>query len=391
MKNIIYIGGFELPNKNAAAIRVLSNSKILRELGYNVILLGVNKSQRPDSGLIKSEEDWEGFESYTIPYPNTLKAWFSHLIGCRHQYQFLKEQKDIHAVIYYNFPFMATLRLSKLMKGKNAKNISDITEWYSAKGMGLVKGGLKFLDTNLRVKRIAKECDGIITTSKYLTNYYNSLNLKTLELPTLFDSVDFAMPNRQKNSSKVLFLYVGSPFEVNRAIKDRSSVKERLDIIVKSFALQPHSTFELQIVGVSLEDYLRVYPEDSIVIERMSDDIKFLGRIPNDEVKKILNFIDFTVFFRDENQVTLAGFPSKLAESITAGVPVVTNYMVSIEPYMSNEAIFCAERTKESSLISNCINLSTEKINNLKKYAYESKTFDYREYVESTSKFFKEI
>lgn len=43
---ILYVGGFELPDKNAAAHRVLSNAKIFRELGYNVFFaeLTVKKS-----------------------------------------------------------------------------------------------------------------------------------------------------------------------------------------------------------------------------------------------------------------------------------------------------------------------------------------------------------
>ena len=40
---ILYIGGFELPDKNAAAHRVLSNAKALRDSGKNVILVGINK------------------------------------------------------------------------------------------------------------------------------------------------------------------------------------------------------------------------------------------------------------------------------------------------------------------------------------------------------------
>ena len=34
---IIYIGGFELPDKNAAAQRVIGNSKALRDLGYETV------------------------------------------------------------------------------------------------------------------------------------------------------------------------------------------------------------------------------------------------------------------------------------------------------------------------------------------------------------------
>ena len=46
MKTIIYIGGFELPDKNAAAQRIIGNSYALKELGYEVIFLGVSKSKK---------------------------------------------------------------------------------------------------------------------------------------------------------------------------------------------------------------------------------------------------------------------------------------------------------------------------------------------------------
>ena len=38
---VLYIGGFELPDKNAAAQRVLSVGKALREIGYKVFYLGI--------------------------------------------------------------------------------------------------------------------------------------------------------------------------------------------------------------------------------------------------------------------------------------------------------------------------------------------------------------
>ena len=38
-KTVLYIGGFQLPDKNAAALRVLGNAKILTELGYRVVFL----------------------------------------------------------------------------------------------------------------------------------------------------------------------------------------------------------------------------------------------------------------------------------------------------------------------------------------------------------------
>ena len=42
---ILYVGNFELPDKNAAAHRVVNNAKIFRELGYRVALLGTVRGE----------------------------------------------------------------------------------------------------------------------------------------------------------------------------------------------------------------------------------------------------------------------------------------------------------------------------------------------------------
>ncbi|MCC8151715.1 MAG: hypothetical protein LIO96_09760 [Lachnospiraceae bacterium] len=70
---IIYVGGFELPDKNAAAHRVLSNGKILTELGYRVVFLGISHVNKE-----VERNEYEGFEYWAIPYPQGLLkfAWF---------------------------------------------------------------------------------------------------------------------------------------------------------------------------------------------------------------------------------------------------------------------------------------------------------------------------
>ena len=40
-KSILYLGGFELPDKNAAAQRVMANAKLLGEMGFDVSFIGI--------------------------------------------------------------------------------------------------------------------------------------------------------------------------------------------------------------------------------------------------------------------------------------------------------------------------------------------------------------
>ena len=53
-KQIIYWGGFELPDKNAAAHRVMANAKLFRQFGYEVVFLGMSSEQF--TGLRKALE-----------------------------------------------------------------------------------------------------------------------------------------------------------------------------------------------------------------------------------------------------------------------------------------------------------------------------------------------
>ena len=45
-KTVLYIGGFELPDKNAAAHRVVGIAKGLKTLGYNVVFLNSLKNYK---------------------------------------------------------------------------------------------------------------------------------------------------------------------------------------------------------------------------------------------------------------------------------------------------------------------------------------------------------
>ena len=48
----------------------------------------------------------------------------------------------------------------------------------------------------------------------------------------------------------------------------------------------------------------------------------------------MLKCADFAMFLRDDNRVSRAGFPTKFVESISAGVPVITNKTSNIEDYL---------------------------------------------------------
>ena len=99
------------------------------------------------------------------------------------------------------------------------------------------------------------------------------------------------------------------------------------------------------------------------------------------------------VLFREPNRKNTAGFPTKIAESITAGVPVITNPTSDIEKYIQNgkNVFILNDYSKENIIlfIQNCIlKLKEEDLNNMKNNAKETSIYFDWHYYKSTFKQF---
>ncbi|MCS4281747.1 hypothetical protein M2396_000012 [Pseudomonas sp. BIGb0278] len=390
---VFYIGGFELPDKNAAALRVIANGKILRSLGYEVVFVGVDSSLRAGSDAQRAL--YSNFECWSVPYPKTSVEWVRYICGLQSVMGVLRKSRTdkMVAAICYNYPAVASLRIRQHCRKFGMKFIADATEWYDASGGQLVHRLIKFADTGLRMHLVNQLCDGVFTTSKYLTDFYSKRGKTTVELPTLFDATVFSAPPLRDPESPKKFIYVGSPFDVGRVNRDRTNLKERLDSCIELFyeLYLKGKIFSFDVYGILEADYLKVFPEHVSVLKKMMGAVRFHGRRPNAEVLSFIAQSDFSIFFRDKTRVTLAGFPSKLAESITIGTPVISNTMMSLEPYSDAPGVMLFEKGGAVRGVESLIDLSSDGVDQLKRRAFESKTFSYEQYVYAVSDFIEKV
>ena len=94
MKTIIYIGGFILPDKNAAAHRVVANAKIFRDLGYRVVLIGVSEQMK--QGILECPPYLDDIYMYSIPYPQSSWEWAKYnfdITSFKHIYEAFENGK----------------------------------------------------------------------------------------------------------------------------------------------------------------------------------------------------------------------------------------------------------------------------------------------------------
>ena len=401
-KTIVYIGGFELPDKNAAAQRVIANGKILRTLGFNVVYVGIDKTLQPNFNILDTKKNHFGFESWSISYPSSKFEWIKHLTSIR-QLKLLfiyYGYENLKAIICYNYPAIAQLKVQSLCRRNKVACVADATEWYGSSGAGFLFKLIKWLDTTLRMRYVHSRADGIITTSNFLSDFYKSSGKPIVELPTLYDKelLDVIPKISRTNHNDIIyFTYAGSPFNASRAKNEKRSIKERMDLVIKlMFSLcQQNIKFELNIYGVTNEDYCGVYLEDISKLEIMKDCVNFHGRKSHAEILTSIKSSNFTVYFRDIDRVTIAGFPSKFAESISCGIPVITNRTSNIDSYIkaSEIGVFVELDEEEKWLreISVVLMRGGSAIHKLQQNCEQYVGFDYRTYVSQVGHFFERV
>lgn len=315
---ILYIGGFQLPDKNAAALRVLANGKILRELGYKVIFVNA----LADGGQAQAVlVNYEGFECIEYRREPQSKYLFS---GRR--IQSLIEEYRAGCVIAYNYPAVALNSIQRFCKKNGVKCYADATEWYVPTG-NIVFRAVKGFDSEFRMKYVHPRLDGIIAISDYLYRYY-SARVKTVKIPPLVDldedkwSAEAVKDCLLNTDNDVLSLiYAGTP----------SAQKERLDVIVDAIekTAEKRSIF-LHVIGITKEQFETMYHKKCT-----GSYVKFWGRMSNRQVIQMTKEADWTIILREQNKVVKAGFPTKIPETIACGTPVIANKFSNIEEYLN--------------------------------------------------------
>lgn len=360
-KSILYIGGFELPDNNAAAQRVLSNAKLLREIGYDVNFIGISK----DISSAKLVVD--GFGSHPIPYPSSTIQWVHHVLTFIDT-DIILRYKPSH-VILYNFPAIASLRILIFCHRHGIKVIHDTTEWESNSGWSPASL-IRKLDVNLRMRYCLKKMDGIIAISRYLYNYYKSYTNTVLVPPT----VD--LNDRKFHRDRVLaasnnlrkLVYAGSP--------GLSPSKDRLDYIIEE--VNNFSNIQLDIVGISKEQFLQIFG----VNLKIGKNVVFHGRRTHAEAIGFVCNADFQFLIREQTLKNMAGFPTKFVESMSCCTPIIATLTSNIGDYIQDgiNGLVVSEKCPLKEVLQKVVSMSVDEIVNMKKSCKTFDGFDYHRY-----------
>lgn len=364
MANILYVGFYTLPDKEAAANRVINNAKALRKAGNEVFFLDEQEACTYD--FPENEHNVLGFRTWSVQRPSNFRGLLKKMTSIKNVVMLIEKINDIDAVIVYNYPSIAMFKLTNYCKKKNIKIASDCTEWYSGKDYRFPMNILSACDSFLRMRCIQKKLDGIIAISKFLCNYYKKCE-NVIFVPPLVDKEDeiWRQERYEFDKQKLNLVYTGN----------LGKSKEIFLPIIKALEESVNkNNIVLRIVGATKEQFLELCPDAA---EKLNDSILFYGRVSHAESLKILLSSDYMVFLREKNRVTMAGFSTKFVEAVSCGTSVITNNTGDLKEYIQKlDCGYILENVIDLKSIFDKNITEMKKKNNL----YDMNLFDYREY-----------
>lgn len=351
MSTIIYYGGFTLPDKSASANRVVSNGKLFNKLGYKTIFIGA----APDGENFEDIRPVNGCKNmFEQAHPKTSSEWIKRMFSVEAIEKAVKENPDTERIILYNVPFFTLIKARKVFRKKGIKVCYDCTEWTKDTDGSFLKRVFKIFDEILISNFAHKVADGMIAISRMMEKKYRkSKNL--VVLPPLVDINDSIWHQQTENRDGVFeFCFAGIP----------DGKKESLDKAVEAFCSINKKNTRLRIIGITEDDYRRIYP-DSYIPKNVRNKIVFMGRLSHEETIKYVLGCDCYIFIRRSDKRNNAGFPTKFAESYTCGVPIITTNVSDVGEYI--------KKSGKGSLLKY---MSAESIAEAMLYQIENKTDD---------------
>lgn len=388
---ILYLGAFRLPNCDAAAPRVLNNAKAFRNVGHSVSFISWGGKYRESDLCEDSKYRVYGFEYVITNELSSNGSLLQRLMSKYHRgdktmsiLQSLEQKPDL--IIMYNAGYKQTHMMLRFCAQRKIKLANDITEWFANKELHL----LDLLPNYLNLVQMQRKVKNKIVISSYLDKYYPESN--NLLLPPMCDPgekkwSDTVEDERVKPFDGVTLIYAGTP-----ARKDclHSAIRAVNQLIIDGAKMR------FIILGTSREAYIGQYSH-LLKTNVIHENILFLGRVSQDLIPAYYKIADFMILLREPNRKSTAGFPTKFAESMTAGVPVIANLTSDLGQYLHDgKTGFIVNGYEYNDIIqvlrNKVITIDKNKIRQMKKETMKiSESFHFNTYSDNVSSFMNKL
>ncbi|MCK4462986.1 MAG: glycosyltransferase family 4 protein [Candidatus Omnitrophica bacterium] len=318
MKNILYISydGIEEPLTKS---QVLPYLREFSKKGYKICLLTFDKEKSKDKSLIKSKLNNDGIDWNNLRYhkkPTLLAKVFDILIGFLVSTIIIRRKKInlVHARSYVSCLIAYMLKkFSRIpyifdIRGLLADERVDSGDWLPSSAV--------YRLTKRIEKTLFKNADFVVVLTKKGKEIIRQnflCNAKKIEvIPTCVDLNRFTASDKNERNGVFRLVYLGS-------IGTWYLLNEMLDF----YATLKKNVKNAQFVFINQKENKEIIK--SLGLEVLNGDDVEIIKSDYESVGSVLKGCTASIFFIKDTFSKKASLPTKFAESLAAGLPIVTN------------------------------------------------------------------
>ena len=320
---VIFVTNSYFPYGQAYSQRALNLSRIFRECGYTVKIIADCTKEKNEG-----QNFFDGFEYFIAGDNSKAGRYFNNKKNCLKILKKLVNDDNVKAVLISGGTYDRFDLVRDVCTKKGIPLILEVCEWYDIASFKLGKLDFRYNQFNKCITKSFFKADAFITISRMLEEHFKYSGKPTIRIPTVIDCDEFEYSEKTDNS-KIQLIHAGTAVGKQRKEMFR-------EIMVALADYKQNCPFEYTIFGSNKKTVLENIGNDTELLESLSDTVKIVGRIPQKEMLQKYCEADFSIFVRPDRRSSHAGFPTKLAESMAAGTPVIANDTGDIGLYLKD-------------------------------------------------------
>lgn len=374
---ILYSMSAMYPFGTPYAARVTNICRLLRSLGHEVVLFCDYYSEN-----VSNEQFCERYENVEVRYTSRQRDTWAKLTVMHRTPKLIERYIREHKIdlIISSSAANRFERIRSIARKSNIPLILEINEKYHFTNWELGKFDPRYFEFKRCWERHYKTADGFLTISTFLQNEFLKTGKPTVRIPTIMD-VEFnknLANTYEKKEDSVSYNFSGGLGGGKDLLGEFISVLEsNNDSLKKNHTVDIYGPSETEVIQQTQQFGISVLNPKRVHVH---------GRIPQKEVPKAIAMSEFGLILRPNRESSDAGFPTKIAEYMSIGTPIIANKTSDIAMYIKDgENGFLLDDLKMDTIrtvIQRIDRLSDVDYQRMRHAAQEQarRVFDYREY-----------
>ena len=322
--HVAYVVSFAFPNMSAGTRRVIGISQALVHAGIDVTIYSAGDGNGSAANLAGLPNNVSVFYSGDRSNNSLLSARLipPFFFGRKMSKILSKRRHHFDTMLLYSGYTPMLLRLLLLGIRFKKRLFFDAVEWAST-GKALWKSPY-YANVEFAMRFLVPRCAGVICISSYLEEWYQP-RTRVLRVPAIYSVPMFTLncnfPQKPSKKNPIKITYLGN--------SDHDHVTLICEFLQDN--LKEFDCIQLHIAGSfgGSEIVRKTYSED-----QDNTQIVLHGPLSQKEGLDLLRGCHFSIFLREVNPVTSAGFPTKFVQAFSNSIPVITNSSSDLDLYL---------------------------------------------------------